>query len=217
VSLIANIRTVFTLGRGVRKGISELSVASDPLELFAEWFREARQSAILLPESMTLSTCTASGAPSARMVLLKGFDERGFDFYTNFESRKATELEENPRAALVLHWAVLQRQVRIEGVTERMDPEAAAEYFRTRPRGSQIGAWASAQSAVLATRGELEARVRELEEEYAGKEIPLPPFWGGYRVKPERIEFWQGRASRLHDRLQFERDGDEWTLTRLYP
>lgn len=217
MSLISAIRTVFTLGRGVRRGISELTVASDPLELFGQWFREAKRSAILLPEAMTLATSTRGGAPSARLVLLKDFDERGFVFYTNFGSLKARDLESNPHAALVLHWPVLQRQIRIEGVATRLDQGESAAYFATRPRGSQIGAWASRQSAALPTREDLDRRVRELEAEYEGREIPLPPFWGGYRVAPVRYEFWQGRDNRLHDRLQYDWIDEGWRVTRLYP
>jgi len=217
VNLITAFRTALTLGRGVRHGISELTAAPDPLDLFTEWFRAARDSAIYLPESMTLSTATPDGAPSARQVLLKGFDANGFVFYTNYESRKARELAANPRCALTLHWAFLQRQVRIEGTAARTTTEESAAYFRTRARGSQLGAWASKQSDVLTTREELDVCVKKMERTWAGKEIPLPPFWGGYRVAPASIEFWQGRADRLHDRLRYERSGDGWTVKRLYP
>ncbi len=151
------------------------------------------------------------------MVLLKGFDERGFVFYTNYESRKARELEANPRAALCAHWAVHQRQVRITGSVRRVSEAESAEYFATRPRGSQLGAWASKQSAVMPSRGALESAVGEAEERFTGSDVPLPPFWGGYRIEPETIEFWQGRADRLHDRLVFERSGDTWKTVRLYP
>jgi pyridoxamine 5'-phosphate oxidase len=153
------------------------------------------------------------------MVLLKGSDDRGFTFFTNYESRKGGELEANPYAALVFHWAVLERQVRVEGRVSRITEDESFEYFRTRPRGSRIGAWASKQSRPLPNRNELEERVREAEARFDGEEIPLPPHWGGYRLVPEVIEFWQGRASRLHDRWVFRRRGPEepWALTRLYP
>jgi pyridoxamine 5'-phosphate oxidase len=217
VNLITAFRTALTLGRGVRHGISELTASPDPHALFADWFREARASAIYLPETMTLSTATADGAPSARQVLLKGHDARGFVFYTNYESRKAKELAVNPRCALTLHWAVLQRQVRIEGTAERTSAEESAAYFATRPRGSQLGAWASKQSEVLGAREDLDVTVAKFARTYEGKDVPLPPYWGGYRVTPVRIEFWQGRADRLHDRLRYERAGDGWTVKRLYP
>jgi pyridoxamine 5'-phosphate oxidase len=150
-------------------------------------------------------------------VLLKGVDERGFCFFTNYESRKSAELAANPRAALTFHWAILERQVRIEGTVERLSEAESFAYFRSRPRGSRIGAWASRQSAVLDDRETLEREVREHEARFAGRDIPLPPFWGGYRVIPTRIEFWQGRINRLHDRLAFERTADGWKSVRLYP
>jgi pyridoxamine 5'-phosphate oxidase len=166
---------------------------------------------------MALATADAAGVPSVRMVLLKGADERGFTFFGNYESRKGAELQVNPRAAVVFHWAVLERQVRIEGRVERLTTEESAAYFRTRPRGARIGAWASRQSARLDDRAVLEGRVREYEAKFPGDEIPLPPFWGGYRLVPQRIEFWQGRVNRLHDRIVFERDGERWVASRLYP
>jgi pyridoxamine 5'-phosphate oxidase len=166
---------------------------------------------------MSLATATPDGMPSVRMVLLKAFDERGFVFYTNYESRKARELEANPRAALCFHWNVLERQVRVAGSVERTSHEESVRYFSTRARGSRIGAWASKQSEPLSDRKEMEDRVRRFNAEYPGDDVPLPPFWGGYRLRPERIEFWQGKADRLHDRLLFERDGDRWQTARLYP
>jgi pyridoxamine 5'-phosphate oxidase len=189
----------------------------DPIDLFGAWFEAANEGGLLMPEAMTLATCTKDGRPSARMVLLKDFDARGFVFFTNYESRKAGELIENPWAALVLHWAVLQRQVRIEGTVTKVSAEESYAYFRTRSRGSRIGAWASRQSTVLEERRQLEERVAAYEEEFDGGEVPLPPFWGGFRVAPERIEFWQGRADRLHDRLVFMQSNDGWETTRLYP
>lgn len=192
--------------------------SDDPFALFARWFREAEEAAIPLPEAMALSTATPDGRPSSRMVLLKGFDTDGFRFFTNHGSRKATELAANAHCALLFHWATQERQVRIEGRVERIGDDDSFAYFRTRPRGSRIGAWASRQSHPLAEREELEARVAEMERRFADAEVPLPPHWGGYRVVPERIEFWQGRPSRLHDRLVWTRDnGGEWRVERLYP
>jgi pyridoxamine 5'-phosphate oxidase len=166
---------------------------------------------------MTVATATPDGAPSARMMLLKDVDQRGFVFYTNYQSRKAGELLANPRAALVFHWPVLQRQVRVEGAVARLPQPESETYFRTRPRGSRIGAWASRQSTELATRAELDQRVREYEARFAGQDVPLPPFWGGFRLTPSAIEFWQGRVNRLHDRLRYTRVGGGWAVTRLYP
>ena len=166
---------------------------------------------------MTLATATPDGRPSARVVLLKGFDERGFVFYTNYEGRKSTEIEANPRAALVFYWGELERQVRVEGRVSRVPDEESDAYFAERPRGSQLGAWASEQSRPVRDRGALEERLRELEGEYGGREVPRPPFWGGYRVEPETMEFWQGRENRLHDRLRYHRAGELWRRERLQP
>lgn len=218
MSLISRIRALFTLGRGLTRGISELEVTDDPIELFREWFQHALGSGIFLPESMAVATASVDGAPSVRMMLLKEVEDRGgFIFYTNFGSRKSRELDENPRAALVFHWPVLGRQVRVEGSVERLSEEESAAYFRTRARGSQIGAWASRQSEELRDRAELERRFQECRERFAGQDVPLPPFWGGYRLRATRIEFWQGRSNRLHDRLRYARSESEWKLTRLYP
>ena len=170
-----------------------------------------------MPEAMALATCTQDGKPAVRMVLLKHLDARGFVFYTNLGSRKSEELSQNPHAALLLHWATLERQVRIEGPVTATSPQEAADYFATRPRGSQIGAWASKQSTVLDDRSVLEARVDELTRRFAGQEVALPPHWGGWRLDPSRIEFWQGQRSRLHDRLVYVRQGDGWKTFRLYP
>ena len=217
MTLKHSIRLIFTLGQGLARGLPEATENDDPLRLFEKWFRAAEQAGLLLPESMTLATATKDGIPSARMVLLKSFDEQGFVFYTNYGSRKAAELDDNPRAALVFYWAPLQRQVRVEGTVSRVSDAESVSYFDSRPRGSRIGAWASRQSAVLSSRAELEDRVKHFEREFAGAPVPLPPFWGGYRVDAQRIEFWQGRASRLHDRVLFVREGGRWKGRRLYP
>ena len=217
MSLKSSIRTIVTLGKGVVQGIPEADAGRDPIELFQEWFHAARDSGILLPESMALATATPDGRPSVRMVLLKGVDERGFVFYTNYGSRKADELEANPNAALCFHWGILERQVRVEGTVERVPVEESVRYFSTRGRGSRIGAWASEQSRPLATREELEARVRAYDEKYAGDDVPLPPFWGGYLLRPSVIELWQGKADRLHERLAFRRGDAGWASERLYP
>ncbi|MFQ5678959.1 MAG: pyridoxamine 5'-phosphate oxidase [Gemmatimonadota bacterium] len=219
MTLSSRLRALLTLGRGVLQGIPELAEEPDPILLFRRWFEEAKRAGILLPEAMSVATATPDGLPAARMMLLKEVGESGFLFYTNYESRKAHELEMNPRAALLFHWGVYQRQVRVEGDVARLSPEESAAYFRTRPRGSQLGAWASMQSRELESRAELKRRFAERRTEFRGREVPLPPFWGGYRLIPERIEFWQGRANRLHDRLLYTRgeEGGGWRRVRLFP
>lgn len=217
MSIRSTVRSVVTLGRGITRGLPDADVGDDPIALFGRWFEDARESGIVLPDAVALSTADADGKPSGRMVLLKGFDERGFRFFTNFGSRKSRELDENPRAALTFHWAILERQVRIEGTVHRLPEDESAAYFQTRARGSQIGAWASRQSEPLGSREELKAAAKEAEERFAGGRVPLPPFWGGYRLVAHRIEFWQGRANRLHDRVVFEQEGGEWRSGRLYP
>ncbi len=217
MSFFKNLRSLLTAGRGIVVGLTDAEPGDDPISLFESWFESARKSGLFLPEAMTLSTATSDGKPSSRMVLLKSVGKDGFTFYTNYDSRKASDLDSNPHAALLFHWPILQRQVRIEGRIERISREESGEYFHSRSKGSQIGAWASKQSSELDQRKTLENQVREFEAKFAGEEIPLPDNWGGYRVIPERIEFWQGRPFRLHDRLVFERKASEWSTHRLYP
>jgi pyridoxamine 5'-phosphate oxidase len=192
---------------------------SDPFERFATWYAEAVKAIPEDPNAMVLSTVGPGGRPSARVVLLKGFDARGFVFYTNLESRKGRELAAHPAASLNFHFRPLGRQVRVEGLVEKVSPEEADTYFATRPRGSQVGAWASTQSAPLPKRATLEARVAEVEARYRGKPIPRPPHWSGYRLVPDQIEFWVGRENRLHEREVFTRDAPDapWTVQQLYP
>jgi pyridoxamine 5'-phosphate oxidase len=210
---VARLREEYT-----RAGLKESDTDPNPIEQFRAWFDEALAANLHEPNAMTLATATPEGRPSARVVLLKGFDERGFVFYTNYEGRKSGELEANPRCALDFYWGELERQVRIEGRAGRIPDGESDAYFTGRPRGSQLGAWVSEQSRPVADRGVLERRLRELEAEYEGREVPRPPFWGGYRVEPEVIEFWQGRENRLHDRLVYRRSGNGgWRLERLQP
>lgn len=198
--------------------IDEKTVDRDPLKLFQRWLEEAVATDIHLPEAMTLATSTGDGKPSARLVLLKAADEGGFVFYTNYNSRKARELDANPQAALVFYWPQLERQVRVEGQVERTSADESDSYFKTRPRESQMGALASPQSQVIASREALQQRVDELEELYHVGEVERPGHWGGYRLLPERIEFWKGRPGRLHDRIVYQRQPDgSWTISRLAP
>ncbi|XXT15281.1 pyridoxamine 5'-phosphate oxidase [Sorangium sp. So ce429] len=190
---------------------------TDPFVLARELLEQRQTTEPTDATAMTLATADASGRPSARMVLLKGIDDRGFVFFTNYSSRKAVELEANPFAALCIHWAKAAEQIRVEGRVERVTEAESDAYFATRPRGSQIGAWASRQSAPLPSREQLIERVREIEARFEGRPVPRPAFWGGYRVVPERIEIWRGQESRLHDRVVYHRDGDGWRVERLYP
>lgn len=198
--------------------LDPLTVDPDPMRQFASWYAAGSATDVVDPNAMTLATATREGRPSARMVLLKSYDERGFVFFTNYESRKGQELLQNPFAALILYWNGLRRQIRIEGSVERIAPEESDEYFSTRPRGSRLAALASAQSSVLRDRETLERRVAEVSEELEGLEVERPVYWGGYRLCPTSIEFWQGRRDRLHDRVQYRRESDDtWAIERLSP
>jgi len=196
--------------------MDERDLADDPLEQLAAWLDDAR-AADPRPDAMTLATATREGRPSARVVLLRGLDGGGVTFFTNRTSRKGDELDANPHAAAVVHWWELGRQIRIEGTVEPTSGAESLEYWRTRPRGSQLAAWSSQQSRPLSGRDELEARVAEMEERFAGTDVPLPPFWGGYRLRPTTIEFWTHRDDRLHDRVRYVREDDGWRRERLAP
>ncbi|QIN82021.1 pyridoxamine 5'-phosphate oxidase [Rubrobacter tropicus] len=200
-----------------RAGLTESDVDPDPVRQFGRWFDAALAAGLHEPNAVTVATSTLDGRPSARVVLLKGFDERGFVFYTNYEGRKGREIEENPRAALLFYWGELERQVRIEGSVSRVSEEESDAYYASRPRGSRLGALASEQSRVIGGREVLEKRVEALEAEYEGRDVPRPAFWGGYRVEPEVIEFWQGRENRLHDRIFYRREDGGWKIGRLQP
>jgi pyridoxamine 5'-phosphate oxidase len=199
-------------------GLRETDVDPDPFNQFRSWLDQALAANLPQPFGMALATATAAGRPSVRMVLLRGFDERGFVFFTNYQSRKAQELANNPQAALVFYWPELDRQVRIEGTVQRTSAEESDTYFHSRERGSRLGAWASPQSQVIASREALESRMEELAAKYRDSDVPRPPHWGGYRLVAEVIEFWQGQPNRLHDRLRYRRvDGGVWLLERLAP
>jgi len=217
MTLLEKLRCLFTFGQGVALPLPEISPDATPLPLFKQWFEDANNSGILLPEAMSVSSCSNDGQPSSRMVLLKDVDEQGFVFYTNYGSRKSQELAENSKVALLFHWNVLQRQIRIEGTVEKVSAQQSADYFHSRDRGSQIGAWASKQSQQLSHEQELTERMRHYSDKYSQGEVPHPEFWGGWRVKPTYIEFWQGRASRLHDRVCFEKQADDWQNFKLHP
>ena len=196
---------------------NEKDADPNPFSQFEKWFKEAEIAVPILPNAMTLATVGMGGVPSARVVLLKDFDEQGFVFYTNYESPKGKDLDQNAIASLCFYWSELGRQVRITGTVSRTSREESEAYFHSRPVDSQLGAWASNQSEVISSRAVLEARMEELVRKYAGRQIPLPPYWGGYRVAPSVVEFWQGRPSRLHDRLRYTRHEHEWVIARLAP
>ncbi len=209
---IADIRTDYR-----RAALSEDDAASDPIAQFSVWFQEAVSADVIEPNAMCLATATPDAYPSARMVLLKGVDARGFVFYTDYRSRKSRELADNPCASLCFFWGELERQVRINGAVQRVSRAEADEYFQSRPLPSRVGAWTSHQSQVLPSRDALEQELAQNEARFADGIVPLPDHWGGFRVIPEEIEFWQGRPSRLHDRLQYRRDAGVWVKRRLSP
>lgn len=211
---LASVRENYT-----RSGLDERSIDPNPIVQFEIWFQQALAADLLEPNAMTLATATPAGRPSARIVLLKEVSESGFVFYTNYKSRKGRELQANPWAALTFYWADLERQVRIEGEVTRVSRSETEAYFRSRPKGSRLGAWASRQSQPIDSRTQLEIRLKDLEARYAGSDsVPAPEFWGGYLVRPEVIEFWQGRPNRLHDRLEYRRKGEsDWQIQRLSP
>ena len=209
---LADLRKDYTLA-----GLAEKDLARDPFRQFEKWFQEAEAAKLAEPNAMTLATASPDGRPSARTVLLKGLDGRGFVFYSNYESRKGRELALNARVALVFPWIALERQVLIEGTVTTVAREESAAYFHSRPRASQLGAWVAQQSSVIPGRATLEEAMKALEKKHAGAEIPLPPNWGGYRVVPDLFEFWQGRESRLHDRLQYVPAPGAWRIERLAP
>lgn len=199
-------------------GLLEKDLAKNPFRQFEQWFAEAEAAKVVEPNAMTLATCDRDGRPSARTVLLKAADGRGFVFYTNYESRKGRELADNAKATLLFPWIAMERQVIAEGTVTRVSREEADAYFHSRPRASQLAAWASPQSTVVAGRAVIEESYRVVEKKYEGREVPLPPHWGGYRLEPATVEFWQGRRSRLHDRLRYRRDpGSDWVVERLAP
>ena len=210
---LADMRKDYTLA-----GLLEKDLAKNPFRQFERWFQEAEAAKIPEPNAMTLATTGRDGRPSARTVLLKGCDGRGFVFYTNYESRKGRELDGTPRAALLFPWVAMERQITVEGSVARVTREESEAYFHSRPRASQLVAWASPQSTAIAGRAVIEESYRVIEKKFEGREVPLPPNWGGFRVTPETVEFWQGRRSRLHDRLRYRREsGGEWVVERLAP
>jgi len=203
---------------GPRASLSNSDLDPDPIAQFLMWLDDARDAGIRLPEAVALATADAGGRPSVRHVLLRGLDQRGFVFYTNYESRKGRELEGNPRAGMAFYWRELDRQVCATGTVERISREESEAYFRTRPREARLGAWASRQSEVASSREELDARYWEIDARYPGDDVPLPPNWGGFRLAPEVVEFWKGREHRLHDRFRYTRQPDgSWVIERLFP
>ncbi len=210
---LAALRREYTQG-----GLRRDDLDPDPIFQFQKWFEQALTAKLLEPSAVTLATADHQGHPSARIVLLKAVDQRGFVFFTNYESRKGREIALNPHVALVCYWAELEREVLVAGEAEKVSREESTEYFAKRPRGSQLGAWVSRQSSVVADREFLEAELGRAEARFTGRDVGLPPFWGGYVIKPSRIEFWQGRPNRLHDRFQYSRQPDgSWQIDRLSP
>lgn len=212
MSTLADLRKDYSL-----TGLLEPNLARDPFRQFDQWFREAEAAKLNEPNAMTLATASAEGLPSARIVLLKGVDGRGFVFFTNYESHKGRDLAANPRASLVFPWLELERQVIVSGTVAKVSREESDTYFQSRPIGSQLGAWASAQSTIVPDRDTLESNLRAIKTRYEGQPVPTPPHWGGYRVSPTTVDFWQGRRNRLHDRLRYRRTDDGWVIERLAP
>jgi pyridoxamine 5'-phosphate oxidase len=212
ISSIADLRKDYT-----RETLNETDVDPNPFQQFQRWFDQAVSAELPEPNAMTLATATKDGVPAARIVLLKAVDDRGLTFFTNYNSNKGKELETNPQAALVFLWTELERQVRIVGTVEKVSAEESDSYFFSRPHNSRLGAWASEQSEIIPDRDVLEQKLAALKVEYENREVPRPPHWGGFRVIPREIEFWQGRSSRLHDRLLYRRDGESWTIERMSP
>lgn len=209
---VAQLRRDYT-----KTALVESELRENPIDQFVEWFEQALSVDLIDPNAMTLSTATKNGSPSSRIVLLKGVDKKGFRFFTNYNSRKGRELDENPQAALCFYWAPLERQVRIEGKVQKLSADDSEAYFQQRPRLSQLGAWASTQSSKVDSREQLEARFKEIKKRFEDKDVPLPDFWGGYLLKHTRIEFWQGRESRMHDRICYEKEKEGWIKFRLAP
>lgn len=209
---VADIRKEYRLS-----SLDEKEVNPSPFVQFEKWFNEVLHSEVEEPNAMTLATSSPEGKPSARIVLLKGFDDDGFVFYTNFFSKKGMQLEQNNHAALVFFWKPLERQVRVEGIVEKVGPAISDKYFLSRPEGSRLGAWASHQSSVISSRQELEANMEKIRQEFAGKTITRPDYWGGFRLRPKLIEFWQGRSNRLHDRILYTLQAGNWQIERLAP